>query len=342
MSLLMTPGCSKKSTGPEETTGLDSNLYGTWHTILYKIGAIELPPDPNGDIVPVIEVTLEEDGTLTYTRTQNSETTSGSGTWSTSESNASIDLEDGTTISGIYSLNDTKDELTVNATVTIDLTDDDIDNPTSVDATIVFDKGELVYTQVQIMLKATGPRFEGNAYPPTLQVTSDYAIWLEDADRSYIKTLEISPVAVTVDSAHGSHIEHLPTWAAAAGFTYADLEAETEDGVAPSFDGITGASPYFESDTSEKDITTTWDFTDAADQALEAGIYYCCAEVANIIKEADSLGTVTRFEIKSETLAMQINTSDGTFTTEEPTANLKDMTATFLTGEVAAKTIVGP
>lgn len=198
-----------------------------------------------------------------------------------------------------------------------------------------------VYTSVQILLKATGPRFEGNAYPSQVQVTSDYAVWAEDADHTFIKTLEITPVAVTVDSTHGAHIDHLPSWAAAAGLTYADLEEETEDGLAPSFDGITGASPYFASDTSEQTIAVNWDLTDAAGQSLEPGVYYCCAEVANIVKDADTTGAVTRFEIKSETLAMQINSAAGTFITEEPTENLKEMTAVFQTGE-AARTVVGP
>ncbi|NQT25368.1 DUF2271 domain-containing protein [candidate division KSB1 bacterium] len=200
---------------------------------------------------------------------------------------------------------------------------------------------KLIINAVQVLLKATGPRFEGNGYPASLQVTSDYVIWVEDADRNYIKTLEVTPVAVTVDTAHGSHIEHLPNWAAAAGLSYADLETETEDGVAPSFDGLTGASPYFESDTSEQTITVDWNLIDAAGQSLEAGVYYCCAEVANFIKEVDGEGVITRFEIKSETLAMQINSSTGTYATETPTANLKDMTAAFSSSTVA-KTIVGP
>lgn len=200
---------------------------------------------------------------------------------------------------------------------------------------------KLIYKAVQILLKATGPRFEGNGYPPVVEVTSDYAIWVEDADRNFIKTLEVTPVAVTVDPVYGSHIEHLPNWTDAAGLTYADLEKETEDGIPRSFDGLTGASPYFETDTSKQNIAVDWDMTDAAGQALEAGVYYCCAEVANIIKEVDDQGAETRFEIVAETLTMQINTSAGTYATEDPTENLKEMTATFQTG-VAAKTIVGP
>ncbi len=184
---------------------------------------------------------------------------------------------------------------------------------------------------VHIVLTLTGPRYQGDFYASFLQVTTDYAFWIEDAQRNFIKTLQITPVAVTVDSAVGSHIEHLPSWSQSAGLTYSDLESETLDGLPPSFDGLTSASPFFSSETDADTLTVCWDLTDADGQKVTSGIYYACVEAANIIKEGDSdAGTVTRFEINAETLSMQIDLDEETFNTDDPTANLTGMTTDFL------------
>ncbi|MFC1569810.1 DUF2271 domain-containing protein [bacterium] len=188
-----------------------------------------------------------------------------------------------------------------------------------------------LYQTVQILLKLKGPAYQGTYYPDYLQITTDYAIWIEDAERTFVKTLQITPVAVTVDSAHGSHIEHLPVWSEASGLSYEDLELETDDGIAPSFDGITSASPFFAVGEVEQTLTVNWDLTDANGQDIESGIYYCCAEAANIIKDGDfDVGTETNFEINSETISVQLNLTNGTSNADPATDNLTGIEATFV------------
>ena len=201
---------------------------------------------------------------------------------------------------------------------------------------------EKVFTSVQILLNLIGPKYQGTYYPDFLEVTTDYAIWIEDANREYVKTLQITPVAVTVDSAHGSHIEHLPGWSEAAGITYADLENETDDGVAPSFDGITGASPFFAPDAVEITISVIWDLTDAEEQPVGPGVFYACAEAANIIKDGDSEAeTVTRFEINAESICIRMDLENGTYQPDPPTENLTSMKADFNTDMLTGKHIMG-
>ncbi|MBN2102941.1 hypothetical protein JW835_02770 [bacterium] len=185
-------------------------------------------------------------------------------------------------------------------------------------------------TRIQIDWSFNGPRYEGDYYPPTLQVTSDYAIWIENDAGEFIKTLQITPVAVTVDSAQGSHIEHLPSWLEASGTTYEDLEQETDDGVAPSFDGLTASSPYFADNTDIKTMTVYWDRKDAEGQTVLPGIYYCVLESANIIKAGDSAsGTVTNFAIRSEIMRMELDLVNQTYQADPPTENLLSMEALF-------------
>jgi hypothetical protein len=142
MLVLLVAGCGKKDDdnnpiGPSHNPA----LVGTWVTVLYELFGEEIPP--NTEPLPLIEVTLEEDGTLEYTRTLGEEDTTGTGTWSTSGSEATINLSDGMTISGTYTLNETGDELIVDATVSVDLTPDDgVNNPQTIPVTIHFDKVE--------------------------------------------------------------------------------------------------------------------------------------------------------------------------------------------------------
>ncbi|NQT25259.1 hypothetical protein HQ585_07885 [candidate division KSB1 bacterium] len=146
LAVLMVAGCGKKDDDNGNIVGPshDSALVGTWISASYIIfGGDPVVPDPDEGILPVIEVTLNADGTLEYTRTQEGVETTGTGTWSTSGSEATINLSDGMGISGTYSLNEAGDELTVDATVTIDVTPDNgVDDPVDVPATIVFDKVE--------------------------------------------------------------------------------------------------------------------------------------------------------------------------------------------------------
>lgn len=200
-----------------------------------------------------------------------------------------------------------------------------------------------VIQSIIISILCTGPGYEGTYYPDNLQVTSDYAIWIEDADHNYIKTLKITPVAVTVDSAHGSHIEHLPGWMETSGLTYSDLAAETANGIAPSFDGRTGASPYFESNTDEQTLTAVWDLSDANGDLVTGTTYYGVVEVANIIKDGDmGSGATERFEVHSETLSTSIDLNTQTGSCNDFTEHIQEISVEFSTQSSLEKTITGP
>lgn len=146
LALLMITGCGKKDddeNGNPVGPSHNSALVGTWVTASYSLfGGDPVAPDPDEGFLPVIEVTLNADGTLEYHETLAGQDTTGTGTWSTTGSEATINLSDGMTISGTWSVNSAGNELTVDATVTIDMTADEVDNPVSVPATIVFDKVE--------------------------------------------------------------------------------------------------------------------------------------------------------------------------------------------------------
>lgn len=146
MALLIVAGCGKKDDDNNNPVAPGHNpaLVGTWVSATYSIfGADPVAPDPDSGILPLIEVTLDEDGTLVYTRTQEGVETTGTGTWSTTGSTATINLSDGLAITGTFTLNEAGNELTVEATVTIDITPDNgVDDPANVPATIVFDKVE--------------------------------------------------------------------------------------------------------------------------------------------------------------------------------------------------------
>lgn len=145
LTLLMFTGCGKDDdNGNPVAPGHNPALVGTWITVEYYLLNSPNPTAPNPDgMPPLIEVTLNEDGTLEYTSNENGEEMTGTGTWSTTGSNATIDLTDGPKISGTYSLNEAGDELMVDATISYDMTPDDgVVNPVDIPATIIFDKVE--------------------------------------------------------------------------------------------------------------------------------------------------------------------------------------------------------
>ena len=138
---------------------------------------------------------------------------------------------------------------------------------------------------VQIEFTLNGPLgVVAEVYGDAVTVPTDYAVWIEDAQGNFVKTLRVTETAVTVDSAHGSHIEHLAGWAEAAGLTYAELQQETASGVPASLDALTGASPNLMVEPFEETITVEWDKKDANGNAIESGIYACFVESANLYK----------------------------------------------------------
>lgn len=136
---------------------------------------------------------------------------------------------------------------------------------------------------VTIVLRYSGPRYAGSFYSSFLPAT-DAAVWLETAAGEHVETLMVTPTVVSVGDY--SHVDHLPSWQAATGLTYADLEAETDRGVAPSFDSLTRASILFAAATVDTTVTLQWvPPQPPPGTTAEQLRYRFCAEVGNIVKD---------------------------------------------------------
>ena len=193
---------------------------------------------------------------------------------------------------------------------------------------------------VTVELKLSGPMYQGTFYTGFLPRT-DYGIWVVDADQKYVKTLKITTEAVSVGQYQ--HCDHLPAWMASSGITYAQLQQETggQEGVAPSFDAISNASPYFAAD-SVQIFTCTWDLTDRNGAQVKSGTYLVFAEAANITKSDPVVYT-----IDAEHTSARIDLVRGTIESAASTANIRSLTATFNLNEAAPSakasgTILGP
>jgi len=179
-------------------------------------------------------------------------------------------------------------------------------------------------SKVLIAIQFNGPDYTGDYYSGYLPAT-DYAVWIENRDREYVRTVEITPTAVSV-SENGSHMEHLPAWAAASGLTYAQLEQTTEGGIAPEFDGLTGASPQFwASPDTVITLSCEWNITNANGERVGEDDYYICFEAANITKMAvDSLDI-----INAENTYASINGESQSVTPADPTTHILSITGSF-------------
>jgi hypothetical protein len=175
------------------------------------------------------------------------------------------------------------------------------------------------FSSLDIALKFKGPVYQGTFY--NVSVNTDYVIWIENAARQYIRTLRITPTAVTVGT-HGSHVEHLPAWMAKSGVTYAGLSALTTDGVPAPFDAMTSASPVFDGDTVIV-ATVNWDLKDQDGKPVSTGLYHCCAEAANLIKN-----TADDTQIVAENTSASIDLKTGTVNAASPTAHILEIAVT--------------
>jgi hypothetical protein len=172
-----------------------------------------------------------------------------------------------------------------------------------------------------ITLRFSGPRYAGSFYPVFFPAT-DHAVWIEDAEGQYVKTLGISKSVVSV--AQYSHVDHLPTWMAKSGTTYEVLQAETEEGVAPSFDAVSGASVYFVGDVTDSTLGFLWDLKDGeGNHVLEANFRFC-AEVANITKDE-----ATSYQINSETTCGLMDLKEQSTTLADPTQHILELSAEY-------------
>jgi hypothetical protein len=143
--LLLFAGCGEDDkNGDSNPLGpVNESLVGTWQTqrIIAFPGSVNLEYTPEDSLFILITVTLKDDNTLTYQKTEQGETTNGTGTWSATSTTATIALSDGMTLSGNFTLNEDGTLLTVNATLPFDLTpNDDTDENANIPVTVEFVK----------------------------------------------------------------------------------------------------------------------------------------------------------------------------------------------------------
>jgi len=174
---------------------------------------------------------------------------------------------------------------------------------------------------VIVKLRFSGPRYAGTFYTGFLPAT-DHAVWIEDAEGHFLKTLGISQSVVSVGDY--SHVEHLSTWQAKSGTTYEDLQAETEEGVAPSFDAVSGASVYFQEGITDTTLVLEWDLKDSEGNRVPEGKFYFCAEVANITKDE-----ATAYEINPENTWGLMDLKEGSTTPANSTQHILELSAEY-------------
>lgn len=194
---------------------------------------------------------------------------------------------------------------------------------------------------VQIVFTLDGPQgVVSEVYSEGITVPTDYAVWIEDAQGNFVKTLHVTETVVTVSPSQGSHLEHLASWAAAAGLTYEELQKETEDGIPASLDGLTGATPNLMVEPFEETITVEWDKKDANGNAIDSGIYACFVESANLHKYY--VGDDVVVDIIAGVAQMNINLDEESSQLVEE-GYVASMTASFVEeGQSSlAKTVVG-
>lgn len=186
---------------------------------------------------------------------------------------------------------------------------------------------------LHITLRIAGPRAQGTCYTPPVLPKTDYAIWIQDANGNYVKTLKINTGAIE-KSAYGYHAWHLPAWLAACGVTDSILNAgldpnDSTDLLPGMFDGITGASVLLSDQRPDSTITADWDLTDKNGLNVAAGLYYFVAEAANINKTGAPPCTTYTIEVLSDSAKGSAIVPDGAITSGTPTANILGLTAEF-------------
>ncbi len=176
-----------------------------------------------------------------------------------------------------------------------------------------------------ITLRFSGPRYAGSFYSGFLPAT-DHAVWIEEADGQYVKTLGISKSVISVGDS--PHLDHLPTWMAKSGTTYEALQAETEEGVAPSFDAVSAASVYFLGDVTDSTLVFEWDLKDGEGNRVLEGNFRFCAEVANIMKDE-----ATAYQINAENTYGSMNLKEQSTTLADSTQHILELSAEYRCNE---------
>ena len=178
---------------------------------------------------------------------------------------------------------------------------------------------EPTLSSVIVKLRFSGPRYAGTFYTGYLPAT-DHAVWIEDAEGQYLKILGISKTVVSVGQY--SHVEHLPTWMAKSGISYEDLTAETEEGMAPSFDAVSGASVYFQEGMTDTTLVFEWNLRDGEGNRVPEGKFYFCAEAANITKNEE-----TAYQINHEAACGLMDLKKGGTAQADATQHISELSA---------------
>jgi len=139
-------------------------------------------------------------------------------------------------------------------------------------------------------LQFKGPVYSGNARTEPDIPKTDWVVWIENADSSFVRTLKVSVGAVTARK-NGGREYHFPIWQAKSGTVIAGTGSSAKV-VPPEFDGITSASIDFTQRSTDTTISVYWDLKDANGKPVPSGTYLFCSEVSNSIWNTEAPLTI--------------------------------------------------
>lgn len=144
---------------------------------------------------------------------------------------------------------------------------------------------------VNISFTANGPVFstDGN-YGSVGGVNTHWAVWIEDSNNNYIKTLRINKSTPQIGKYGTDKLSSLPYWQASSKFTTpADTTGLLDTNkIYKEFDGLTSASLDF-SKATDTTVNISWDFTDGTGEKVSNGIYRFCVELSALVKNIASI-----------------------------------------------------
>ncbi len=202
---------------------------------------------------------------------------------------------------------------------------------------------------LEIKLIADGPTFytDGNySKGKEAYIKTHYAIWIEDSNGNYIKTLKINSgtvkAKIKLDTTDNSidttnKLTTLSTWNSKSKSSTTVTGALSSDTIFVELDvdGLTGASLACH-ENAEVTETTTWDFTDNSGNTVSEGTYKFVAEVAALSKLIDQDATTetdTTYQesaYPSQTTYGTVIFKTGTVTPATATTNIKALSATYV------------
>lgn len=190
-----------------------------------------------------------------------------------------------------------------------------------------------------ISLTANGPEFSTDGNYPKFggpeDILTHWVAWIEKADGTFLKTLKVNTSAPTLSKYGYNKLSSLPTWNTASNASnIVSDESITADSVYTEFDGLTAASLTCYGGASAT-ATAEWDLSDVAD-----GIYTFNAEVSTLLKNIDSINSITGdtvflasdYASRAQSTSGTVSILDGKATVTSaatPTANILSLTAIF-------------